>query len=69
MGWLRRHLGMTLEAGPDGAVGLGRLEQHAGQMTSWYDQRGVRDPNPPTQPEVGYANAELKLVDPNWEPM
>jgi hypothetical protein len=64
---LRNFFRQTLEAGPDGSD-LKALEQRAGEMTPWWDQRGVRDANTPEQPHgvVGYS--DLKSIDPTWEP-
>lgn len=47
---------------------LAALEKRAGQMTAWYDQRGVVDGYDPEQPQAGYADAHLRMVDPNWRP-
>jgi hypothetical protein len=66
--WWKRHFSVTVLDGPSDD-GLAALQMRAGQFTAWYDQRGVIDANPPEQPQAGYADAHLRMVDPNWRPM
>ena len=66
--WWKRHMSVTLLDGPSDA-GLAALEQRAGQMMAWYDTRSIPDANPPDQPQAGYADSHLRMVDPNWRPM
>jgi hypothetical protein len=44
------------------------LEERAGQMTPWYDNRAVPDALPSEQPQPGFAESHLRMVDPSWRP-
>lgn len=43
-------------------------QERAGQVTPWYDNRALPDANDVEQPQAGYADAHLRMVDPNWRP-
>lgn len=68
--WARQHLSMTLQDSGGDAESLRRIEQRAGEVMPGWDNRGIpgTQHNAAEQPQVGFADGELRRIDPAWRP-